>query len=311
MFGLFPSRSPARHGPQCNRPLGSSLADLPEGLLAASDMMNLIVKLGGELISAARREELLAIVADLAELIRAGHRLVLVHGGGPQTSELQRAMGQEPNFIGGRRVTDAPTLDALKMVVGGKLNVDLCQVMSAAGVEAVGLNGVSAGLIRCQRRPKLPMTGSGGAPVDLGFVGDVTGLNHRLLDLLLDTGYTPVLACIGSDESGQPYNINADAVANAVAEHRAADALLLITNIPGVLRDVEDKDSRITQLSVAEGEAAIAEGLVQGGMIPKLEESFRVLQAGVSKILILGELGPGDLIKALGEPGSIGTALVP
>lgn len=274
-------------------------------------MMKLIVKLGGELISPARRADLQAIVADLAGLIDEGHRLVLVHGGGPQTSELQRAMGQEPNFVGGRRVTDAPTLDALKMMVGGKLNIDLCQALRQAGIQAVGLNGVSAGLITCQRRPKLPMTGSGGRPVDLGYVGDVIGVNNGLLDLLLDAGQTPVLACIGSDAQGQPYNINADAVANAVAEQHQADALVLITNTPGVLRDVDDPDSRIPQLSVAEGQAAISEGVVQGGMIPKLEESFSVLQAGVARVLILGKLAPGDLRRALLKPGSLGTALVP
>lgn len=273
--------------------------------------MKIVVKLGGELLAEARRAELSAITAGVRALVEAGHRVVMVHGGGPQTTALQEALGQTPKMVGGRRVTDRAALDALCMVVGGKLNIDLVSALLAAGVSAVGLHGVSARAIGCVRRPPKVVSGGGPEPVDFGHVGDVTEVNEALLDLLLDAGHTPVLACIGADAEGKPHNINADVVANGLAIALSAERLLLVTSTPGVLRDVRDPESRIGQLSIAEGRRAIAEGIVQGGMIPKLEESFEALTRGVGQIHILGRIGPGDLERALEAPGSVGTALLP
>lgn len=270
-----------------------------------------VIKLGGELMAPARAEELANITAGVRALVEAGHRVVLVHGGGPQTSALQRQLGQEPVMVGGRRVTDDAALDVMLMVVAGRLNVALVSALQAAGLSAVGLNGVSAQLIRCVKRPPKVVSGGGPDPVDFGHVGDVTGVNEALLDLLLGAGHTPVLACVGSDAAGRPYNINADTVANGVAIALHADLLLLLTSTPGVLRDVKDLGSRISTLTVAEGHAAIADGTVQGGMIPKLEESFEALAAGVGQIHILGHVAQGDLQRALEQPGAVGTALLP
>lgn len=271
----------------------------------------MVIKVGGELLAEKSAGELAAIAADVKRLIDEGHRVVLVHGGGPQTTALQEALGQTPQIIGGRRVTDLAALDALLMVVGGKLNVAFVGALRRAGIMAVGLHGVSGGLIRCVRRPPKPVSGSDGQPVDFGYVGDVTGLNEGLIELLLGAGYTPVLACIGGDEEGRPYNINADMVANGVAKGLRAERLLLITNTPGVLADVKDPQSRIAKLTIAEGRRAIESGQVKGGMIPKLEESFEVLEGGeIEQVHILGQLGPGDLARAMAEPGSVGTALL-
>jgi acetylglutamate kinase len=272
--------------------------------------VKIVVKVGGELLAEKSSAELAAITADLAKLIAGGDRVVLVHGGGPQTTALQEALGQTPNIIGGRRVTDQAALDALLMVVGGKLNVAFVGALRRAGIKALGLHGVSGGLIEAVRRPPKPVSGGDGKPVDFGFVGDITGINAPLLDLLLDAGYSPVVACIGGDAEGRAYNINADMVANGLAQGIGAERLLLITNTPGVLADVQDPSSRIKKLSIADGRAAIANGSVKGGMIPKLEESFEVLERGIEQVHILGKLGPGDLFKAMAEPGSIGTALV-
>lgn len=273
--------------------------------------MKIVIKVGGELLAEKSAAELTAIANDVRTLIAQGHRVILVHGGGPQTTALQEALGQKPEIIGGRRVTDQAALDALLMVVGGKLNVAFVGALRRAGIQAVGLHGVSGGLIRCVRRPPKPVSGSDGQPVDFGFVGDVTGLNEGLIELLLGGGYTPVLACIGGDEEGRPYNINADLVANSVAKELRAERLLLITNTPGVLADVKDPSSRIPKLTIAEGRRAIEGGRVKGGMIPKLEESFEVLEAGsIEQVHVLGQLGPGDLAKAMAEPGSVGTALL-
>lgn len=271
----------------------------------------LVFKLGGELLGPARADELAAIVTEVRALQDAGHRVVLVHGGGPQTSALQRQLGQEPKLVGGRRVTDDAALDTMIMVVAGRLNVRLVSALRGAGLSAIGLNGVSGHLIRCHKRPAKVVSGGGPDPVDFGHVGDVDGIDADLLGLLLGAGHTPAIACLGSDETGRPFNINADTVANAVAIGLQADRLMLLTSIPGVLGDVEDLSTRIPTLTVAAGRKAIAEGVVQGGMIPKLEESFEALAAGVGEIHILGHLQPGDIGRAVAAPGSVGTALLP
>jgi acetylglutamate kinase len=273
--------------------------------------LKIVVKLGGELLSDERRAELEAITADVAQLVDRGDRVLMIHGGGPQTTALQKALGQTPNIVGGRRITDGDALDAITMVVGGRLNIALTSALRGAGVNAVGLNGVSGRAIACEKRPPRVVSGAGDQPVDFGHVGDVTGVNEALLSLLLDGGYVPVLACIGSDAEGRPFNINADVVANGVAIALSADRLLLVTGTPGVLRDVEDPSSRIATLTIAEGRRAIADGTVQGGMIPKLEESFVAIERGVGRIHIVGTLGAGDLLRGLEAPGSVGTTLLP
>ncbi len=266
----------------------------------------IIVKLGGEVIGSAA----LGVVArDLADLSHQGP-LVLVHGGGPQASKLQERLGMTPHQVAGRRVTDEATLDVMKMVVAGKLNVDLCAALGAAGARPVGLHGASARVIEATRRPPTVYAGGGAEPVDLGLVGDVTAVGRELLALLVEHGYVPVLACLGAGADGAVYNINADTVANRVAIDLAAEGLFLISDVAGVLRDVADPGSRIAHLTVAEGRELIAAGAVTKGMIPKLEESFAALAEGVRRIHIVGRLSPGDLVREAAAPGSIGTVLV-
>lgn len=272
--------------------------------------MRIVIKLGGELLAPERAEELSAILTDVRSLIEAGHQVVFVHGGGPQTTAMMRTLSMEPTIVAGRRVTDEAALDVLKMVVGGRLNIELVSRLRGHQVMAIGLNGVSGGLIRCKKRPPKIVVGGPDTPVDFGWVGDILEVKVSLLQLLLQDGYTPVLACIASDDQGLAYNVNADVVANHVAVGFAAERLFLITSAPGVLKDINDPNSRIPKLTVEQGEAAIVEGVVQGGMIPKLQEAFGAIQKGVKEIHILGRLQPGDLAKAAAEPGSVGTALV-
>ena len=267
----------------------------------------IVVKLGGEVIGSAA----LAVVArDVDDLSKTG-QVVVVHGGGPQATKLQERLGMTPRQVAGRRVTDEATLDVMKMVVAGKLNVDLCAALGAAGARPVGLHGASARVIEAVRRPPKVYPGAGPEPVDLGLVGDVTAVGKELLALLAGQGYVPVLACLGAGADGAVFNINADTVANRVAVELAADGLFLISDVPGVLRDVSDPSSRIGRLTVAEGRALITEGAVTRGMIPKLEESFAALADGVRRIHIVGRLSPGDLVREAAAPGSIGTVLVP
>lgn len=266
-----------------------------------------VIKLGGEVVQGPHMP---VIAADVADMRSAGVPIVIVHGGGPQATELQKKLGQAPRIIGGRRITDAETLDVMKMIVAGKMNVDLCASLVAAGVKPVGLHGASSNTVLATRRPPKIVSGGGPEPVDFGFVGDVVGVNGDLMALLVGAGYVPALACLGADTSGGVYNINADAVANQVAIRLDARALVLVTDVPGVLRDMSDPSSRIGRMTAAEGRRAIDEGVVTKGMIPKLEESFAAIAEGVRAVHIVGRLERGDLARAVREPGSVGTVLV-
>jgi len=269
--------------------------------------VTLVIKIGGEVVSSG---EAPLLAADLRTLLDDGARIAIVHGGGPQATALQKQLGLPTQQVAGRRVTDAATLDVMKMVVAGKLNVDLCATLVAAGISAVGLHGASGLVVRATRRPPTVYTGAGPAPIDLGLVGDVVGFNLDLLATLWSAHHVPVIACLGADASGNVYNINADTVGNQLAAALKADRLFLITSTPGVLRDVNDPSSRLTRLTMAEAKQAIADGIVTGGMIAKLEEAMAVIDQGVGAIHILGKLGAGDLVRAVREPGSVGTTLV-
>jgi acetylglutamate kinase len=190
------------------------------------------------------------------------------------------------------------------------VNVDLCAALVAAGARPVGLHGASSCTVLASRRPPTIVKGAGPEPVDFGFVGDVIGVNDALIALLTGAGYVPVLACLGADDKGGLFNINADAVANQVAIRLDARALVLVTDVPGVMRDLADPSSRIGRLTLAEGKRAMDDGVVTKGMIPKLEESFAAIAQGVRAVHIVGRLAKGDLLRAVTHPGEVGTVLV-
>ena len=183
--------------------------------------------------------------------------------------------------------------------------------MLAKGLSPVGLHGPSGHVVKAVRRPPKPYPPAAPDPVDLGFVGDVTGFNLDLLELLWSGKHVPVIACLGADAEGGTYNINADLVGNQLAAALKAERLFLVTSTPGVLRDVNDPNSRLTRLTRAEAKQAIADKVVTGGMIAKLEEAMAVVDQGVGAIHILGKLGAGDLVRAVRQPGSVGTTLLP
>jgi len=265
-----------------------------------------VVKLGGDVLAGPALAE---VAADLRQ-VGAGpvaRRVLVVHGGGPQITALSTRLGLIPRLVGGRRVTDAETLDVVKMLIPGRLNVDLVAALRGAGVPAVGLAGTS-GVVRAHRRPPRVVAGGGPDPVDFGLVGDVDGFDLALLDLLGGAGYWPVIAAVGVDGGGQVLNINADVVASGLATATRAAALVAVTAVGGVRRNRDDPTSRLPRLTVAEARAAIASGAVQGGMIPKLEEAFGPLAAGVPAVHIVA---PGEIARALAQPGSAGTLLVP
>jgi acetylglutamate kinase len=268
---------------------------------------DVVIKVGGEVVLSPGMR---TIAAGIAEVCAQGERVLLVHGGGPQATELQKKLGQTPKIVAGRRITDTATLEVIKMVVAGKVNVDACAALLAVGLQPVGLHGASALSVRATKRPPRVVTGGGPDPIDFGHVGDVTGVNEQLFALLIDAGYVPVIACLGADDRGQCYNINADVVASEVAVAIDAKALVVVSDVPGVLRDLNDPGSRIPRLSVSEGRKAIIDGVVTQGMIPKLEESFGAIERGVRAVHIVGRLERGQLAREVSEPGSVGTVLV-
>lgn len=263
-----------------------------------------VVKIGGELIPG----RLAGVAQGVNAFAAAGIRVVIVHGGGPQATALTKRLGLEPMQIAGRRVTDDKVLQVMKMALAGEASVDLAAGLRALGVRAVGLHGVSAGIVDAVKRPPRVITGGPPEPVDLGQVGDVVAVNVDLLALLAGAGFVPAVASIGGDAQGGVYNINADAVANAVAARLKARRLLAVSGVPGVLRDVHDPASRIPRLTAAQARELIASGAIAGGMIPKVEEALAALSADVHAVHVVGD-AEGGLLSEVLDPGSAGTLI--
>lgn len=264
-----------------------------------------VVKIGGELVAPGK---LSGVAEGIAAFLEAGVKVAIVHGGGPQATSLTKRLGLEPRQIAGRRVTDESVLQVMKQALAGEVSVDLAARLRAEGLDSVvSLNGVSAGLVDAVRRPPRLIQGGPSEPVDLGFVGDVVRVNAALLETLAGAGYVPAIASIAGDAEGNVYNINADTVATRIASELRAAKLLLVAGVPGVLRDVKDPSSRIPRLDRPESERLIAEGVIAGGMIPKVHDALAGVSAGIDTVHVCGA-ERGQLVSEASEPGSAGTA---
>jgi acetylglutamate kinase len=253
-----------------------------------------VVKYGG---AAMTDPALAALFAQDVVLMRSvGMRPVVVHGGGPQIGQLMSRLGKQPEFREGLRVTDADTLDIARMVLVGKVNRDIVSSINVHGPLAVGLSGEDAGLITASARDP-----------ELGYVGDVESVNPGILKRLLAEELIPVVATIGSDLEGQAYNINADTAAGAVAEALAAEKLVYMTDVAGVLRDLADPASLITTASAADLEKLVADGTLTGGMIPKITSCTRAVHGGVRHAHILDGRVPHALLLEMFTHDGIGT----
>lgn len=269
-----------------------------------------VVKLGGELV--ARPGRLASLAEDVSLLAHVGIRVVLVHGGGPQATEMAGRLGLETKLVGGRRVTDEATLDVAKMVFAGKLNTDILSSLRAAGVRAVGLSGVDADILHAVRRKPVEMrdadTGAT-AMVDFGHVGDITHVDTGVLSLLMDNGYVPVLSSLGSDADGNILNINGDTVASAIARDLRAAKLITLTTAPGVLSDPDDPTSIVPAMNLEQARAAMDSGAIQGGMRPKLKSLIDAVDNGVERGHVLSGLDDGVLLLELFTKRGVGTLL--
>ena len=253
-----------------------------------------VVKYGGNAMEDPALAQLFA--QDVVLMRSVGMRPVVVHGGGPQIGDLMSRLGKEPEFRQGLRVTDAETLDIARMVLVGKVNRDIVSEINVHGPLAVGLSGEDAGLITASRRSP-----------ELGFVGDVDAINASILERLLSEELIPVVATIGSDLEGQAYNINADTAAGAIAEALSAEKLVYLTNVEGLLKDVEDPGSVISQLSADDLEAMIDDGTLTEGMIPKARSCLRAVRRGVGHAHILDGRVPHALLLEIFTTEGIGT----
>ncbi|MBI4569171.1 MAG: acetylglutamate kinase [Planctomycetes bacterium] len=268
-----------------------------------------VIKIGGEIISHANMS---ALGEELAFLHRVGIRVVIVHGGGKQADDLLRRLGIEPKKVEGRRITDEATLEVAKMVFRGATNMELLSHLRRCGCVGVGLSGLDGRLITARRRPPVAVrdveTGRE-TEVDYGLVGDVVAVDVRVLATLLAAGFVPVVCSLGADESGAVLNINADTIASRIAALLRAEKLITLTNVGGVYRDLSDPQSRISHLSAREAEELITQGVVEGGMAPKLRGLIDALRDGVGRAHVIDGTRPDSLLVEVFTADGDGTML--
>ncbi|MEZ5312841.1 MAG: acetylglutamate kinase [Thermoanaerobaculia bacterium] len=271
-----------------------------------------VVKLSGEAIpeagDAAGRARLDAFLEQVEIVHRLGIRVVLVHGGGPQTTALATRLGLETTKVDGRRVTDGPTLEAAVMATAGTVNTTLLAACRRLELPAVGVSGIDAGLVAAHRRP--PVLSHAGEPVDFGFVGDIDAIDPKVLERLLDAGFVPVVAPLAADEEGTVFNVNADTIAAEVARALGATKLLFALGVPGLLERADDPASLISLTDLAGLADLETRGIVSGGMLPKSRAVRRALEGGVARVHLVPFAARDALLVELFTNEGIGTMVV-
>jgi acetylglutamate kinase len=251
-----------------------------------------VVKVSGKLTE--DHENLASLCEELALMHQVGIRLCVVHGGGKQLTDLAELMGVEQTIINGRRVTDDATLDMAKMIFAGKINTDILAALRNHGVSAVGLSGIDGNIVLAERRPPRDVVNQAtGASerVDFGHVGDVVEIDDRLLRVLLDHDYLPVVSPLGADSRGRVFNINADTIAAEIAVRLEAEKLILLSDVDGLYLRPNESATKLSRLTVDEVTKLLAEGVATGGMIPKLQNITELINRGVrSAHIIKGSL---------------------
>ncbi len=254
----------------------------------------IVVKYGGNAMINDELKE--AVMRDLVLLTTVGIKVVLVHGGGPAINKTLDKIGVESKFVDGLRVTDKETVDVVQMVLAGKVNKDLvCQIGNLGG-HAIGLSGMDGNMIKCK-------------PLDSehGFVGEITETNMEVISEVLANNFIPVISTIGYDEHGNCYNINADTVAAQIAGDLKAEALISMTDIVGLLKDVNDDSSKIQKVFISDIPALIADGIIKGGMIPKIDSMTQAIRNGCTKAFIIDGRVPHSILMELLTDEGMGT----
>ena len=250
-----------------------------------------VAKYGGNAMTDPQLKK--SVMQDILLLQLVGVKVILVHGGGPEISAMLKKLSIESHFENGLRVTDDDTMEVVQMVLAGKVNKSLAADLSALGGRAVGLCGIDGGLIKVHQKNE-----------KLGHVGEIDEINTKILNDLLDGGFIPVISSIGIDDDGNPYNINADTAAAKIAAALHAESMVVMSNINGVLRDKDDENSLISQMSLADAEELKKSGIIAGGMIPKVDCCTNAVKEGVKKVFIInGEIPHAILIELLTDEG--------
>jgi len=257
----------------------------------------IVIKYGGNaMINEALKK---AVMGDIVLLSLIGIKVVLVHGGGPEITDMLKKVGKKTEFVNGLRVTDAETADIVQMVLAGKINKGLINIIQNIGGKAIGLCGIDGHMIEAKQLDP-----------ELGFVGEITDVNTAVILDVLEKGYIPVISSVGFDKEGNVYNINADTAAARIAGTLKAESLVTMTDIAGILRDKDDPKSLISKLKVSDAPQLVNEGIISGGMIPKVECCIEAIRRGVKKVFIIdGRIPHAILIETLTDEG-IGTMLV-
>ncbi len=251
-----------------------------------------VIKYGGNAMVNEQLKQ--QVMEDIALLWLIGVKVVLVHGGGPEISDMMNKLGKAPVFVDGLRVTDKETVDIVQMVLAGKVNKSLVTLLQNKGGHAVGLSGMDGGILEAKMKDER-----------LGFVGEIVKVRPQPITDLLEKNYIPVISTVGSDHEGNAYNINGDTAAAYIAGALGAERFILMTDIAGILRDKDDPSTLIPELTIAEAKALYDEGVISGGMIPKVNCCIDALNAGVENVTIMdGRISHSILMELLTDEGA-------
>lgn len=256
----------------------------------------IVVKYGGNAMINPELKE--AVMNDIVLMQLVGVNVVLVHGGGPEISGMLKKIGKESRFVGGMRYTDAETMDIVQQVLAGKVNKDLVQLLENTGGKAVGLCGLDGSMLKADKLP---------ASEDLGFVGEIREVNTKIVEDAIASGYTPVISTVAAGYHGEVYNINADVAAARIAAELGARKLILMTDIVGLLRDKDDENTLIPVVNVSDVPKLKRDGIISGGMIPKIDCCVEAVRRGVERAHIIDGRTPHSILVELFTDEGIGT----
>ncbi|NLJ16030.1 MAG: acetylglutamate kinase [Clostridiales bacterium] len=255
-----------------------------------------VVKYGGNAMTDEKLKQ--AVMSDIVLLTLVGIKIVLVHGGGPEINDMLKRIGKKSEFINGLRYTDEETVDVVQMVLAGKVNKDLVSLLHRNKGKALGLCGLDGNMIVCEQLDK-----------SFGFVGEIKKINSDIINNTLDNGYIPVISTVGTDEKGQVYNINADTAAARIAAELGAENLILMTDIKGLLENKDDETTLIKSVGVSEVPYLKKQGIIQGGMIPKIDCCVEAVRRGVKKSIIIDGRIPHSILIELFTSEGAGTMI--
>lgn len=271
-----------------------------------------VVKFSGKITE--DKNNLASLTQELALLHQVGIRVCVIHGGGKQLTELAKKLGVVQTVIEGRRVTDDDTLDLAKMIFRGKINTEILAALRRHGIEAVGLSGLDGGVIKAVRRPPREVvvdkaTGET-EKVDFGHVGDVVDVDARLLNLLLENSYLPVVSSLGADDEGRVFNINADTIASEIAAELKAEKLILLSDVNGIYLDEKDETTKLSRLTSSEARDMIESGRATGGMVPKLQNLISLVERGIGSAHVISGNERNALLSEVFTDQGTGTMFV-